>query len=63
MREQEGNQIIDIFFAHQNPVVFRHGIDEAFHHLSAWVQDGLPEVFHGGQPRNASTGALGDALE
>ena len=31
LREQEGNQIIDVFFANQNPEAFRHVVVETFH--------------------------------
>ncbi len=62
--KQEGNPIVDIFFAQQPSEVIRHWPEaEALHHVSRWVHDGLSEVFHGGQFRHAVTGALGIALE
>jgi hypothetical protein len=64
LREQEGNDVIDVFFAHTKAEAFWHdAVAKAFNQVRAWVYDGLPKVINGGQFRHTVTGKLGDALE
>jgi hypothetical protein len=48
LREHEGNQVVDFFFAQQNTVDSPHLVAEAFNHISVWFEDGLPEIFYSG---------------
>ena len=63
LREQEGNQVVDVFFAQEKSEVRPHIVVEAIHHIGGWLQDRLPQIFHRGQSWHAVAGALGDSLE